>query len=89
MTAVLFLGAAPAVGAPAEILDVGGTPLGVVVGSDGTAYVGDYGATGGIRVIPPGAARPSRTHQYRQQCRRHRTGPGRHVVRGTAGQCLG
>jgi len=61
VTAVLFLGAAPAVGAPAEILDVGGTPLGVVVGSDGTAYVGDYGATGGIRVIPPGAARPSRT----------------------------
>ena len=60
MTAVLFLGAAPAVGAPAEILDVGGTPLGVVVGSDGTAYVGDYGA-GGIRVIPPGASRPSRT----------------------------
>ena len=59
--AVLFLGAAPAVAAPAEVLDLGGTPVGVVVGADGTAYVGNYNGAGGIRVIPPGAARPSRT----------------------------
>jgi hypothetical protein len=59
--AVLLLGTAPAVAAPAEVLDVGGTPVAVVVGADGTAYVGNYDGAGGLRVIPPGAARPSRT----------------------------
>jgi YVTN family beta-propeller protein len=49
------------VAAPAEVLDAGGTPVGVVVGTDGTAYVGNYDGAGGVRVIPPGAARPSRT----------------------------
>lgn len=59
--AVIFLGAVPALAAPSEVLDVSGVPVGVVVGADGTAYVGDYGAAGGIRVIPPGASVPSRT----------------------------
>ena len=86
MTAVLFLGAAPAVGAPAEILDVGGTPLGVVVGSDGTAYVGDYGATGGIRVIPPGASRPSRTLSTGINVSGIALAPDGTLYAGTAGQ---
>lgn len=40
--AFLFLGAAPAVVASSAVLDVGGTPVGVAVGADGTAYVGNY-----------------------------------------------
>lgn len=61
MGVVLLLGAVPAVAAPTEVLDVGGTPVGVVVGADGTAYVGNYDGAGGVRVIPAGAARPART----------------------------
>jgi YVTN family beta-propeller protein len=60
-TAFAYLGAVPAMAAPSDVLDVGGVPVGVVVGPDGTAYVGNYGAAGGISVIPPGAVRPSRT----------------------------
>lgn len=61
MGAVLFLGTAPAVAAPTEVPDVGGTPVAVVVGADGTAYVGNYDGAGGVRVIPRGAPRPART----------------------------
>ena len=59
--AILCLGAAPAVAAPAEVLEVGGTPVRVAIAADGTAYLGNYGQGGGIFVVPSGATKPTRT----------------------------
>lgn len=57
---ILSVGAGPAI-ASGDVVDVGGTPLGVVVDADGTAYIGDYSARGGVSVLPAGANKPSRT----------------------------
>ncbi|GAA3311358.1 Vgb family protein [Arthrobacter ramosus] len=57
---ILLVGAGPAI-ASGDVVDVGGTPLCVVVDADGTAYIGDYSWGGGVNVLPAGANKPSRT----------------------------
>jgi YVTN family beta-propeller protein len=57
---ILLVGAGPSMAA-GDVVDVGGTPLCVVVDADGTAYIGDYSAGGGVRVLPAGASESTRT----------------------------
>jgi hypothetical protein len=50
---ILLVGAGPAIAA-GDVVDVGGTPLCVVVDADATAYIGDYSSGGGVSVLPAG-----------------------------------
>jgi DNA-binding beta-propeller fold protein YncE len=47
--------------ASGDVVDVGGTPLSVVIDAQGTAYIGDYFLGGGVSVLPSGASKPART----------------------------
>jgi YVTN family beta-propeller protein len=55
-----MVGACPAM-ASGDVVDVGGTPLKVVIDAEGTAYVGNYLPGGGVSVLPSGAGKPSKT----------------------------
>ncbi|WP_052207027.1 beta-propeller fold lactonase family protein [Sinomonas humi] len=59
--ALLLLGAGPSSASPGDTITRAGwwTPLGVVVGADGTAYIGDLSGKG-VSVVPAGASEPSR-----------------------------
>lgn len=62
---LLLLGAGPSSASSGDTVIVGGTPLSVVIGPDGTAYIGDYSggtltsAGGGVGVLTAGASNPS------------------------------
>ena len=57
---ILLVGAGPSM-ASGDVVDVGGTPLSVVIDADGTAYIGDFSHGGGVSVLPPGASKPTKT----------------------------
>lgn len=57
---ILLVGAGPSM-ASGDQIDVGGTPLSVVIDADGTAYIGDYSHGGGVSVLPAGSSKPTRT----------------------------
>ncbi|WP_461172305.1 YncE family protein [Arthrobacter sp. Z1-9] len=57
---ILLIGAGPSM-ASGDVVDVGGTPLSVVIDAEGTAYIGDYSPGGGVSVLPAGSSKPVRT----------------------------
>lgn len=54
----LLISAGPSSASSGDVVNTGGAPLGVVIDSGGTAYIGDLSG-GGVRVLPTGATEAS------------------------------